>query len=94
MSKTKVALDEALANAIHVFGSSKFWITLIGLGLNAYMAYLLGGKEGVILSVAGSLSIPIAYIGAKTYQNTHGKNEKEVVSEQSTTTNSSSSPAS
>ena len=78
MNETKNALDQLLAKIITNLSSSKVWFTLLGMVLSAYMGYVVGGKEGLIMALAGALGLPLTYTVSKTYQNTHGANAAPV----------------
>lgn len=74
MNKTTQALDEMIANILATLGSSKFWVTIGGMATSIYLAYSTGGKEAAIIAGAAAIGLPLTYVAAKTYQNTHGEN--------------------
>lgn len=74
MTEFKAELHKLLLKIITNLGSSKIWLSIAGIGLSCYMGFKYGGTEGLILSLAGSIGIPLVYVGAKAYQNTHGAN--------------------
>ena len=79
MNEIKAELHKLLLKAIIALGSTKIWLTLIGMGLSAFMGWRTGGIEGLIIALAGSLGLPLTYVVAKAYQNTHGANAPEAI---------------
>jgi len=82
MSNKEILLDKLyglLAKFLDTIGSTKFWFTLIGMGLAGYAAYKTGGSIGAILAALAFLGLPGTYVVAKTYQNTHGENDPSVI---------------
>lgn len=74
MDDIKAALHNLLLKVLKNLGSSKVWMTLLGMGLSAYMGWQYGGTEGIAIAVAGALGLPLTYTVVKGYQNTHGAN--------------------
>jgi len=82
MERTKEAIDKFLAAVITAISSQKFWFSLLGMAATGYVAWLNQGDiVSVVAAILGFLGIPVTFITAKTYQNTHGMNAPEVLVE-------------
>jgi uncharacterized membrane protein len=82
MPNTVKAFDEMIARIMIIISSSKFWITVGSMVFSVITALNLSDPIWkVVLIVLGVIGCGAGYVGAKTYQNTHGENSPEVIIE-------------